>query len=261
MKIVIIGGTGLIGRKLVDLLRVRGHDVVPASPSSGVNVITGEGLTEAMERAAVVVDVSNAPSFDERAVVEFFETAGRNLLETGRRNGVRHHVTLSVVGTERLQAGAYFRAKLVQEKLVKASGIPYTIVRATQFFEFLGGIAIAASDGKTVRLPDARIQPILSDDVAMALADIAVGEPRNGMVELAGPDAFRLEGAIRRYLETTRDERMVITDSAAHYFGADLQDDSLIPGSGARLGATRFEAWLAQLSSPGPGDSTPQKSE
>jgi uncharacterized protein YbjT (DUF2867 family) len=246
LKIVVIGGTGLIGRKLVSLLRARGHDAVAASPSSGVNVITGEGLAEVLRGADATVDVSNAPSFDERAVLGFFDTAGRNLLEAGRRSGVRHHITLSVVGTDRLQASAYFRAKLAQENLVKASGIPYTIVRATQFFEFLGTMAASATDGQTVRLPDARIQPILSDDVAMALADIAIGEPRNATLEVAGPVAMRLEDAIRRYLKTVGDERIVTSDGQARYFGADLQDDTLIPRPGARLGATTFEAWLGQ---------------
>ena len=247
MKIVVIGGTGLIGRKLVTLLRARAHDAVAASPSSGVDVITGEGLAEALRAADVVIDASNAPSFDERAVLEFFDTAGRNLLEAGRRSGVRHHVTLSVVGTDRLQASAYFRAKLAQENLVKASGIPYTIVRATQFFEFLSGIATSATDGQTVRLPDARIQPILSDEVAVALADVAIGEPRNATLELAGPVAVRLEDAIRRYLERVGDERTVTSDGQARYFGADLRDDTLIPLPGARLGATTLETWLRQL--------------
>jgi uncharacterized protein YbjT (DUF2867 family) len=244
LKVVVIGGSGLIGTKLVKNLRQRGHEVVAASPSSGVNTLTGEGLAEALKGCQVVVDVANSPSFEDKAVLEFFETTGRNLLAAEAAAGVRHHIALSVVGTERLLASGYFRAKMVQENLIKASKIPYTIVRATQFFEFVGAIAQSATDGQTVRLSPALVQPIVSDDVAAAVADIAVGEPFNGTVELAGPEPIPLDELVRRFLSANRDERKVITDVHALYFGTELNDQSLTPGDNPRIGPTRFEDWL-----------------
>jgi uncharacterized protein YbjT (DUF2867 family) len=246
MKIVIIGGSGLIGKKLVNTLRQRGHEVVPASPSSGVNTITGEGLAAALIGAQVVVDVANAPLWEDKAVLEFFETSGRNLLAAEANAGVGHHVALSVVGTERLLASGYFRAKMAQETLIKASPIPYTIVRATQFFEFVGAIAQSATDGQTVRLPPALMQPIVSDDVAAAMADVAVENPVNGTVELAGPEPIRLDELVRRYLSANRDARKVTTDVHARYSGIEVNDQSLTPGKSARLGPTRFEDWLSR---------------
>src|SRR5262249_32391939 len=207
IKIVVIGGTGLIGAKLVKNLEQKGHEVVAAAPSSGVNTVTGEGLAEALNGAQVVVDVANAPSWEDKAVLDFFETSGRNLLAAEAAAGVKHHVALSVVGTERLLASGYFRAKMAQEKLIKASPIPYTIVRATQFFEFVGGIAQFATEGAVVRLPSVLMQPIVSDDVAAALADVAVGEPVNGMIEIAGPEQIRQDEFVRRYLGATGDSR------------------------------------------------------
>src|SRR5712675_1255787 len=212
MKIVVIGGTGLIGAKVVKNLRDKGHEVVAASPSKGINSVTGEGLAQALAGAQVVVDVANAPSWEDKAVLEFFETSGRNLLAAEAAASVGHHVALSVVGTDRLLASGYFRAKMAQENLIKASSIPYTIVRATQFFEFVGGIAELASDGQTVRLPPAMMQPIASDDVAAALAKVAVGEPLNRTVELAGPEPIRMDELVRRYLAANKDPREVITD-------------------------------------------------
>ena len=229
MKIVVIGGSGLIGTKLVNNLRQQGHEVVAASPSSGVNTLTGEGLAEALAGAQVVVDVANSPSFEDKAVLEFFETSGRNLLAAEAAAGVGHHVALSVVGTDRLLESGYFRAKMAQENLIKASTIPYTIVRATQFFEFVGGIAQSGTDGQTVRLSPALMQPIASDDVAAALADVAVGAPVNGTIELAGPEPIRLDELVRRFLSATQDPREVITDVHARYFGAELNDQSPHP--------------------------------
>ena len=245
MKIVVIGGSGLIGTKLVNNLRQHGHEVVAASPSSGVNTITGEGLANALAGAQVVVDVANSPSFEDKAVLEFFETAGRNLLAAEAADGVGHHVALSVVGTDRLLASGYFRAKMAQENLIKASTIPYTILRATQFFEFVSAIAQSATDGQTVRLSPALVQPIVSDDVAAALADVAVGEPVNGTVELAGPEPIRLDELVRRFLSATRDARKVTTDVHARYFGIEVNDQSLTPGDNPRIGPTRFEDWLS----------------
>ena len=246
MKIVVIGGSGLIGTKLVKNLRQHGHEVVAASPSSGVNTLTGEGLAEALKDAQVVVDVANSPSFEDKAVLEFFETAGRNLLAAEVAADVGHHVALSVVGTDRLLASGYFRAKMAQENLIKASKIPYTIVRATQFFEFVGAIAQSATDGQTVRLPPALMQPIVSDDVAAALADVAVAEPLNGTVELAGPEAIRMDELVRRFLSANRDARKVTTDVHAGYFGTAVNDQSLTPGDNPRIGPTRFEDWLGR---------------
>jgi uncharacterized protein YbjT (DUF2867 family) len=245
MKIVVIGGSGLIGKKLVNNLRQKGHEVVAASPSSGVNALTGEGLKEAMNGAQVVVDVANSPSFEDKAVLEFFETSGRNLLAAEAAAGVRHHVALSVVGTDRLLASGYFRAKMAQENLIKASNTPYTIVRATQFFEFVGAIAQAASDGQVVRVSPVLMQPILSDDVAAALADVALAEPLNGTVDLAGPDPIRMDELVRQFLAAKHDTRQVMTDPAAGYFGTPVDDQSLTPIGSARTGQTHFADWLS----------------
>jgi uncharacterized protein YbjT (DUF2867 family) len=247
MKIVIIGGTGLIGTKLASRLRQKGHEVVAAAPSTGVNTITGEGLNKALSGAEIVVDVANSPSFEDRAVLTFFETAGRNLLAVEAIANVRHHVALSVVGTDRLPENGYFRAKMAQENLIRASKIPYTILRATQFFEFVGGIVDSSSDGQTVRLSPALFQPVASDDVATALADVTVGTPVNGIVELAGPEKFSLDEFARKYLIATKDSRKVMADIHARYFGAELNDQSLVPSHGARLGSVCFEDWLKRL--------------
>jgi len=246
MTIVIIGGSGLIGTKLVKNLRQHGHEVVAASPSSGVNTLTGEGLKQALTGAQVVVDVANSPSFEDKAVLEFFETSGRNLLPAEAAAGVGHHIALSVVGTDRLLASGYFRAKMAQENLIKASPVPYTIVRATQFFEFVSSIAQSATDGQSVRLPPAMMQPIVSDDVAAALAGIAVEQPLNGTIELAGPEPIRMDELVRRFLSANRDARTVTTDVHALYFGTELNDQSLTPGDNPRLGPTRFEDWLSR---------------
>jgi uncharacterized protein YbjT (DUF2867 family) len=244
LKIVVVGGSGLIGKKLVKNLRAQGHDVLAASPSSGVNTITGEGLAEALDGAQVVVDVANAPLWEDKAVLEFFETSGRNLLGAEAAKGVGHHVALSVVGTERLLASGYFRAKLAQETLIKSSSIPYSIVRATQFFEFVGGIAQSATEGQTVRLPPALMQPILSDDVAAVMAEIALAAPLNGMVELAGPEQIRINDLVRQFLAAHGDPREVIADPSAEYFGVMLNDQGLTPGKNPILGTTRFADWL-----------------
>src|SRR5262245_426536 len=246
IKIVVIGGTGLIGTKLVNNLRQQGHDVVAASPSSGVDAVTGEGLAEALNGAQVVVDVANAPSWEDKAVLDFFETSSRNLLAGEAAAGVKHHVALSVVGTDRLLGSGYFRAKMAQEKLIKASQIPYTIVRATQFFEFVGGIAKNATEGATVRLPSALIQPIAADDVAAALTDVAVGKPMNGTLEIAGPEKIRQDELVRQFLSASGDERKVITDVNARYYGVDVNDQSLVPGTNPRLGVMRFSEWLSR---------------
>jgi len=245
MKIVVIGGTGLIGSKLVRKLAERGHEALAASPNTGVNTLTGEGLAEALKGAEVVVDVANSPSFEDKAVLDFFETSGRNLLAAEVKAGVRHHVALSVVGTERLQDSGYFRAKLAQEKLIKAGGVPYTIVRATQFMEFLGGIAQAGTEGQTVRLSPAMFQPIASDDVASAMADAAVGEAVNGTIEIAGPERIGLASLVQQYLKAVGDPRTVVADAKAPYFGVRLDDRSLTPGGNPRIGTTAFAAWLA----------------
>ena len=246
MKIVVIGGTGLIGTKLVNRLRQDGHEVLPASPNSGVNTITGEGLAEALEGAQVVVDVANSPSFEDRAVLEFFETSGRNLLAAEAAAGVRHHLALSVVGADRLPDSGYLRAKLAQERLIKASKIPYTILRSTQFFEFMGGIAQSATIGRSVRLSPALVQPVASDDVVAVLAELTVGTPRNGAVEVAGPERIGLEEIVRRLLSAKGDAREVVADVHARYYGTELDDRSLTPGESPRIGRTRFEEWLGR---------------
>lgn len=249
IKIAVIGGTGLIGTKLVNNLRQQGHEVVAASPSSGVNALTGEGLAEALNGAQVVVDVSNAPSWEDKAVLDFFETSTRNLLAAEAAVGVKHHVALSVVGTERLLSSGYFRAKLAQEELIKTSQIPYTIVRATQFFEFVCSIAQFATEGATVRVPPALMQPMVSDDVAAALADVALSQPINGMVEIGGPEQIRQDELVRQFLSATGDARKVITDVNARYYGIEVNDQSLVPGPNPRLGSMRFDEWLRRTTS------------
>ncbi|HYH65493.1 MAG TPA: SDR family oxidoreductase [Urbifossiella sp.] len=246
MKIVVIGGSGLIGKKLVSLLRRPGHEAVPASPSSGVNALTGEGLADALAGADVVVDVTNAPSWEDAAVLAFFETSTCNLLAAERNAGVRHHVALSVVGSDRIPDSGYLRAKLAQERLIAAGGVPYTVVRATQFFEFLGGIAGPPAGGDTVRLPTAPMQPLAADDVAAALADVVVGAPVNGIIELAGPETLPIAEFVRRFLAASGDERTVIADPLARYFGAALDGRGLNPADSARLGPTRFDDWLGR---------------
>jgi uncharacterized protein YbjT (DUF2867 family) len=246
MKIVVIGGSGLIGSKLVANLDEHGHEAVAASPDSGVNTLTGDGLAKALDGAAVVVDVSNSPSLEDAAVMEFFETSTRNVLAAEAAAGVGHHVALSVVGTARLSESGYFRAKIAQEALIRDSSIPYSIVHATQFFEFVKSIAAAATDGNTVRLAPVLIQPMAADDVARAVGQVSVGSPVNGIVEVAGPEQFRLDELIRRGLSARDDPREVIADPHARYFDAELGERTLLPGDGARLGATRFEDWLRQ---------------
>jgi len=252
MKIVVIGGTGLIGSKLVTVLRQRGQEVLAASPNSGVNTLTGEGLAAALAGAQVVVDVTNSPSLEGAAAKEFFETSSRNLLAAEAAAGVQHHVVLSIVGTDRLPDSGYFLAKLAQERLVKASGRPYTILRSTQFFEFMSRIGDSFSDGETVRASPALVQPIVSDDTVAALADITLGPPANATVEVAGPEKFRLDELIRRVFRASNDPRKVTADSHARYFGAELNDQSLVPGRNPRLGSTRFETWLAGTASAKP---------
>jgi uncharacterized protein YbjT (DUF2867 family) len=246
MKIVVIGGSGLIGSKLVNKLREHGHEAVAASPNSGVNTITGEGLTEALNGASVVVDVSNSPSWEDDAVLNFFETSTRNLLTYEAAAGIGHHVALSVVGTQRLAESGYFRAKIAQEKLIKESSIPYTIVQATQFFEFLKGLADISMVGDKVHLPHAFFQPMAADDVAAAVGRIAVGPPVNGTVEIGGPEQFRIDELVRRRLSALKDPREVIADPNTRYSGAKLSERTLVPGDDARLGETRFETWLTQ---------------
>jgi uncharacterized protein YbjT (DUF2867 family) len=246
MKIVVIGGTGLIGSKLVEKLRNDGHDPLAAAPNTGVNALTGEGLAEAVAGAQVVVDVANAPAWSDAEVLDFFQTSSRNLLAAETAAGVGHHVTLSVVGTDRLPESGYFRAKAAQEEIVKAGPVPYTIVRATQFFEFIGRIADSGTDGDTVRLSPARVQPGAADDVVSTLADVAVGPPLNDTVELAGPEAFPLDDLARRFLKASDDPRQVTADVHARYFGAELDDRSLTPGDDARIAPTRFEDWLSR---------------
>jgi uncharacterized protein YbjT (DUF2867 family) len=253
MKIVVIGGSGLIGSKVVANLRQKGHEVTAASPRSGVNTITGEGLAEALKGAEIVMDVANSPSFEDGPVMEFFTTSGRNLLAAAAVAGVRHHIALSVVGVDRCTQGGYFRAKLAQEDLIRASGIPYTIVRATQFFEFLGGIAGSAGGGDTIRLSPAHIQPVASDDVAALVARMASVAPLNGIIELAGPERFNLDELVRRYLQATKDPRKVVADVHARYFGMELNDKTLTPGEHPQIGAIAFESWLAKSPAQQPG--------
>ncbi len=243
MKIVVIGGTGLIGSKTVAILRQGDHEVVAASPNTGVNTITGEGLKEALAGAQVVIDLANAPSWEDKAVLEFFETSGRNLLAAEAAAGVRHHVALSIVGTDRSDNG-YFRAKVAQEKLIAASGIPYTIIRSTQFMEFLGGIAASSADGNVVRLSPGLFQPIASDDVAANVAEVALAAPRNGIVEIAGPERAPFNEIVARYLKAVGDPREVVSDPEARYFGGRVEEKSLVPLGEARLGRIGLDEWL-----------------
>ncbi|MCK9861222.1 SDR family oxidoreductase [Paenibacillus sp. ATY16] len=248
MKIVVIGGSGLIGKKLVSNLKQLGHEVIAASPSLGINSVTGEGLTDALNGAEVVVDVTNSPSFEDKAVLEFFETSTRHLLAAEEAAGVKHHVALSVVGTEGLLQSGYFRAKIAQENLIKASKIPYTIVRATQFFEFVGGIAYTSTEGDKVRLSSADVQPIAAEDVSEVLVDFTLDKPSNGIREIAGPKKFGLDEFVRQYLIATQDARQVVTDDKAPYFGTELKKSSLLPDdSSARLTSARYADWLKSI--------------
>ena len=244
MKIVVIGGSGLIGSKLVKILRERGNEVVPASPATGVDTLTGKGLDDALKGAQVVVDVSNSPSFEDAAVMKFFETSTRNLLAAEKKAGVKHHVALSIVGADRNPDSGYLRAKVAQEKLITASTIPYSILRATQFFEFIGGIADGGTEGNTVRLTSAKLQPIAADDVAAALAPVVLGEPVNGVLEVAGPEPIPLVELVQRWLAAKHDKRQVVVDAKARYFGTELNDRSLTPGANPRIGKIRFDEWL-----------------
>ncbi|MCU1323406.1 MAG: nucleoside-diphosphate-sugar epimerase [Acidobacteriaceae bacterium] len=251
MKIVVIGGSGLIGKKVVQRLRDAGHNAIAASPSSGVDTLTGAGLTEAMEGAQVVIDVANSPSFEDAAVLNFFKTSARNILAAEEAAGVRHHIALSVVGADRLPDSGYMRAKVAQEAAIQAAAVPYTIVRATQFFEFIGAIADGSTVDGAIRLPPALMQPIAAEDIATALADIAVQPPQNGIIEVAGPEPIRMDAIVRQLLTAKHDPRQVVTDPEARYFGAVVNDQSITPGDAPRTTATRFEDWLRQ--------STPQK--
>jgi uncharacterized protein YbjT (DUF2867 family) len=244
MKIVVIGGTGLIGSKTVAILRQGGHEVVAASPKSGINTITGQGLEEAMAGAQVVIDLANSPSFEDKAVLEFFETSGRNLLAAEAATGVRHHVALSIVGTDRTPDNGYFRAKVAQEKLIETSGIPYTIIRATQFLEFIGAIAASSVDGNIVRLSPGLFQPIAADDVAAIVADVALAAPRSGIVEIAGPERAPFNEIIARYLKAVGDPREVVSDPEARYWGGRVEERSLVPLGEARLGRIGFDEWF-----------------
>ena len=257
MKIVVIGGTGLIGSRLVTRLRAHDQQAVAASPSSGVNTLTGEGLAEVLAGASVVVDVSNAPAWDDAAVLEFFVTSTRNLLAGEAAAGVGHHVALSVVGSERLTESGYFRAKIAQEELIKSSSIPYSIVRATQFFEFVNAIADLSTDGNTVHLPPVLIQPLAADDVASALGRVAIGSPLNGTIEVGGPEQFRLDELVRRALAARHDPREVVTDAGARYYGISVSERTLLPRDDARLAETRFDDWLSQSVQQMPATSQP----
>lgn len=250
MKIVVIGGTGLIGSKLVQRLQAEGHDVIAASPASGVNTVTGEGLAEVLDGAQIVVDVANSPSFEDKAVMEFFQSSGRNLLAAEAAAGVTHHVALSVVGTDRLQGSGYFRAKFAQEKLIKEASIPYTIVHSTQFFEFMFGIAQSGAQGDKVHLSPAMMQPIYSDDVADALVDFVLGKPLDGMAEIAGPEPIRISDAVEKYMRQIGDNREIVVDSQTPYFGVRLDDKTLMPSEGARLGKTLFSEWVKTATPP-----------
>jgi len=248
MKIVVIGGTGLIGTKVVAKLRQWNHEVIAASPASGINTITGEGLAEAMNNTDVVIDLANSPSFEDKAVMEFFQTAGHNLLEAEKNAGVKHHVALSIVGVDRMQNIGYMRAKLVQEELIKQSGVPYTIIRSTQFLEFMAGIANQATEGNEVHLSAVKFQPIASDDVASFVSQAAIGKPINGVKEIAGPERFAMYEIIERYLKEMSDPRKVVPDGKPQYFGGEVSDTALVPAGYAEKGAFTFETWLdAQL--------------
>ena len=246
MKIVVIGGTGLIGSKVSANLRAKGHEVMAASPNTGVNTITGEGLAEALAGAQIVIDVANSPDFADEAVMAFFKISGSNLMAAEKKAAVRHHVALSVVGLERLPDSGYLRAKIAQEDLIKASGIPYSIVRSTQFFEFLNAIANSSMKDGEIRLSPAHVQPVASDDVAALVAKVAIASPINGTIELAGPERVSLDELVRRYLKARKDPRAVIADVHARYFGAELNDRSLTPGDNPQLGATSFETWFSR---------------
>ena len=250
MKIVVIGGTGLIGSKVVEKLKQKGHEATAAAPNTGVNTITGEGLTEALAGADVVIDVANSPSFEDQAAMDFFQTAGRNLTAAEVAAGVRHHLALSVVGTERLQDSGYFRAKLAQERLIKSSPIPYTLIRATQFYEFVRAIPQFSTEGDTVRLPPVLFQPMAAEDVAGAVAEAALAKPVNDMIEIAGPETFTLDEPVRKVLEYDNDTRKVIADLEAPYYGIKVSEKTLVPGVGARLGSTRFDWWLTHVPPP-----------
>jgi uncharacterized protein YbjT (DUF2867 family) len=250
MKIVVIGGTGLIGSKVVEKLKQRGHDAVAAAPDTGVDTISGKGLNEALAGAQVLVDVSNSPSFEDRAAMDFFTTSGRNLLAAEHNAGVRHHVALSVVGTDRLQDSGYFRAKLAQEQLIEASEIPYTLIHATQFFEFIRSIADVSTEGGVVRLPPVKFQPMAAEDVASEITDAALAEPSNRTIEIAGPESFTLDGAVQRVLEYDHDPRKVIADPAAPYYGVQVTENTLVPEGGARRGLTTLEWWLVHVPAP-----------
>jgi uncharacterized protein YbjT (DUF2867 family) len=245
MRIVIVGGTGLIGSQVVQNLRARGDEAVPASPNTGVNTITGEGLDAALVAAQVVVDVANSPSFEDRAVLEFFQTSGRNLLKAEANAGVRHHVALTIVGADRVPDSGYMRAKVAQEDLIRGSGVPYTIIRSTQFFEFMRATADAATDGGIVRVPSADLQPIAAIDVAAAVSEVAVSDPVNGVIEIAGPERIKFPELIRAVLAADNDPRQVVGDEHARYFGTELTDNSITAGADARLGRTSFADWLA----------------
>lgn len=246
MKIVVIGGTGLIGTKLVSSLVVLGHEVIAASPKSGVDTITGEGLQEALSGAEIVVDVANSPSFEDQAVLDFFETSGRNLLAAEAVAGVKHHLALSVVGTENLQGSGYFRAKLAQEKLIKAGTIPYTIVHATQFFEFVGGIVQAGKKDNSIHISSAMVQPMASDDVVSSMTELVLGKPLNATVEIAGPDRLPLSELVKKYLTLKKDETELIVDIHAPYFGVEINDSSLTPGKQAKLGTIHYDDWISE---------------
>ncbi|KRB55282.1 NmrA family transcriptional regulator [Rhizobium sp. Root708] len=250
MKIVVIGGTGLIGSKLVKRLETKGHEVIAASPASGVNAVTGEGLAEVLAGAQVVVDVANSPSFEDKAVMEFFQASGRNLLSAEAAAGVKHHVALSVVGTDRLQDSGYFRAKLVQENLIRESNVPFTLVHSTQFFEFMFGIAQSGVQGDKVHLSPALMQPIFSDDVADALAEIVLGSPSNGVKEIAGPEPIRIADAVEKYLRQIGDKREIVVDNKTPYFGAVLDDKTLMPTAGVLLGRTAYSEWVKTATPP-----------
>jgi len=243
MKIVVVGGTGLIGSRVVEKLKQKGHEAIAATPNTGVNTITGEGLKEAMAGAQVVIDLANSPSFEDKAVLEFFQTSGRNLLAAEAAAGVRHHVALSIVGIDRSDNG-YFRAKVAQEKLIEASGIPHTIIRSTQFLEFLGAIAASSSDGKVVRISPGLFQPIAADDVAAIVADVALAAPRNGIIEIAGPERAPFNEIVARYLKAVDDPREVVSDHEARYFGGRVEERSLVPLGEARVGRIGLDEWL-----------------